>query len=50
MRKSEHIRFAADNDGIYDHEFIPAARAEGLQACRADEDAPDMEHDDPIRY
>jgi uncharacterized cupredoxin-like copper-binding protein len=47
VRKGEQIRFVVENDGIYDHEFVLATRAENRKHAELMKKYPDMEHDDP---
>jgi uncharacterized cupredoxin-like copper-binding protein len=47
VRKGEQIRFVLENDGIYDHEFVLATRAENRKHAELMKKHPDMEHDDP---
>jgi uncharacterized cupredoxin-like copper-binding protein len=47
VRKGEQIRFVIENEGIYDHEFVLATRAENTKHAKLMKKYPEMEHDDP---
>lgn len=46
-RKGEQVRFVLKNQGLLDHEFMLATRAENDRHAIAMRKNPDMEHDDP---
>jgi len=47
VRKGEQIRFVIENEGIYDHEFVLATRADNSKHAKLMKKYPEMEHDDP---
>ncbi len=47
VRKGEQIRFVLENDGIYNHEFVLATRADNRKHAELMKKYPDMEHADP---
>jgi uncharacterized cupredoxin-like copper-binding protein len=47
VRRGEQIRFVLRNDGLLDHEFMLATKAENDKHAELMKKFPDMEHDDP---
>jgi uncharacterized cupredoxin-like copper-binding protein len=47
VRKGEQVRFVLHNEGIYNHEFILATRADNRKHAQLMKKYPDMEHADP---
>jgi uncharacterized cupredoxin-like copper-binding protein len=47
VRKGEQIRFVLGNDGVEDHEFVLATKAENRKHGELMKKFPEMEHDDP---
>jgi uncharacterized cupredoxin-like copper-binding protein len=47
VRRGEQVRFVTKNDGVLEHEFMLATKAENAKHAELMMKYPDMEHDDP---